>query len=549
MILFLLACASPPVSAPPVAAEVEDTAPPSTWTPDFQGAPLDALALLRRASLDLRGVVPTEAELDEVEADPKAVDGLVEAMLDDPRYEERLVDLFGQRLLTRVDEFNVASQNVGLELEDQYLFLRSVGEEPLRLMASVATQDLPWTTIVTTDTTVANDTLASFWPLEMDPGEGWRPARYTDGRPPGGVVMSNGLWWRYTTTPNNYNRSRAAALSRLFLCEDFLTRPIEFEAVAILDREDLNEAIRTIPACVGCHATLDPLAASLFGFWWFDIYTPVELESYHPEREFMGDYYLETSMAFFGAELDDPSGLGPAVANDPRFRSCAVETMAEALWQRQTDFEDFTTLTALQDVFEEGDLRMRPLVAAILAGEDYRVGELLPDAPEEEEGRLTTRRILSPEQLERAVADLTGYTWTYAGYDQLTNDVSGYRIMAGGMDGLEVTQPSRNPSLTAALVMKRLSQAAATEVVNADFNAEPADRRLLGPIDLILPNEEVLAEEITRLHRRILGQAPGSEELQDEVDLWQTIELDHGSAQAWTSLLSVLLRDPAFWIY
>ena len=31
----------------------------------------------------------------------------------------------------------------------------------------------------------------------------WSVARYLDGRPAGGVLVSNGLWWRYETSLNN----------------------------------------------------------------------------------------------------------------------------------------------------------------------------------------------------------------------------------------------------------------------------------------------------------------------------------------------------------
>ena len=138
-----------------------------------------------------------------------------------------------EQWLTRVDSFNLSHVDYRLSEDAAFEFLRSVGEEPLQLMAYVGTQDLPWTEVVTADYTMANELLLDIWPLEdLAGGTGWRPARYTDGRPAGGVVMSNGLWWRYYTTPNNYNRSRAAALSRLFLCEDFLLRPIKFTAPA-----------------------------------------------------------------------------------------------------------------------------------------------------------------------------------------------------------------------------------------------------------------------------------------------------------------------------
>lgn len=529
-VIALLACATP---APP-----DEPAEPA-YVAEFHGEPLAAPALLRRASLDLRGVVPAEAELAAVEADPAALEALVDGFLDDPRYEERLVDLFNERWLTRADVFNVTARDYGLADAQNFEYLRSVGEEPLRLMAHVGTRDEPWTNVVTADYTMANDLLGSLWPLAFaEEGEGWREARYTDGRPAGGVAMTNGLWWRYYTTPNNYNRSRAAALSRLFLCEDYLLRPVQFEAVALLDRESLNEAIRTLPACVGCHDTLDPLAASMFGFWWFDIYTPSELHQYHPEREYLGEHYLETEMAWFGTPMDGAADLGPLIAADPRFLTCTVRSMAEALWRRPIEVGDFTAIEGLRTAFVAGDLRLAALVRAILRGDDYRVGALADAAGADDEERLTTLRVLSPEQMESAVADLTGFTWRSEGYDQLTSDVIGYRVLAGGVDGLNVTQPEREPTLSQALVLKRLAQAAAQHAV--------AERELLSDAEL---EAGPGAETLIRLHRRIHGVTPDADQLAADEALWAEVAAISGPLQAWASVVTVLLRDPAFWMY
>lgn len=550
----LFGCAGP-TPAPPL---THHPLPGDSAAPDdppagaaFAGAPLDARGLLRRASLDLRGVVPTEAELDAVEADPSAVEGLIRGFLDDPRYEERLVDLLAERFLTRGEEFNLRWFEMGLDPEQDFAFRRAVGEEPLRVMARVAVEGRPWTDTVTTELTVANELLREIWPIEaVEEGAGWRWGRYTDGRPAGGALMTNGLWWRYYTTPNNFSRSRASALSRLFLCEDFLTRPISFESLALLDRESQNEAIQTVPACVGCHSTLDPLAASLFGFWWFDIYAPAELNVYHPEREMLGPYYLETEMAWFGAPMADAADLGPFVADDPRFRSCAVKSLAAALWRRTPDLADFDTLQALQVEFEASGLRHKALAAAILQGDDYRVGALAPGASEADAARLTTRRLLSPEQLASAVEGLTGFRWAHRGYDQLTNDVVGYRILGGGMDGQSVTRPERDPTLTHALVVQRLAQAAGQAVV-ADELVAAGERRLF-PAGLRLtdrPGDAAFDDALGRVHRRVFGRWPTDPEAQEAAAFWEGVAAANGPDAAWASLVAVFLRDPAFWTH
>ena len=549
--VLFISC-SRPSAITDVVEPVDTGAVPEDWTaPEFYGEPLESTSLLRRMSLDLRGSIPTLEELQRAQEEPGVLDALVAEFLSDSRYTDRLVDLMAEQWLTRVDSFNLSHVDYRLNDEEAFEFIRSVGEEPLQMMAYVGTHDLPWTEVVTGDYTMANELLLDIWPLEdLAGGNGWRPARYTDGRPAGGIVMSNGLWWRYYTTPNNYNRSRAAALSRLFLCEDFLLRPIKFTAPALLDRESLNAATREVPACAGCHSTLDPLAANLFGFWWYDIYDTAEMTSYHAEREQLGANYLERDPAWFGIPMAGPVELGPYIAADDRFTRCTVQRFAEAFWRRTPDLDDFFTLQALHEEFEAADWRLDALVQAILAGEDYRAGSLVEDAPESAETRLTTRRILSVEQLDQVLFELTGFQWTWEGMEELANDESGYRILGGGIDGHQVTQPAREPSLSMAILIKRLSQAAAFTVVDREL-VLGEERTLFQYVTLNQdrPGGPEFTAELEQLHLRLHGEPADAAQIERDEQLWLEVEALDDAAGAWTSLISVMLRDPAFWSY
>ena len=93
-------------------------------------------------------------------------------------------------------------------------------------MSHIIANDLPWTETVLADWTMATP---SFFRLPISYPEGESGGRSphndtTEGR----VLATNGLWWRYTTTDSNMNRRRAAAISRLLLCEDYLVRPVAF---------------------------------------------------------------------------------------------------------------------------------------------------------------------------------------------------------------------------------------------------------------------------------------------------------------------------------
>ena len=286
MIALLLACATPEESTTGAVAPL-----PVVELP----APL----LLRRMSLDLRGMLPSLEELDAVEADAAALPALRDAMLEDPRVQERLVDLLAEQYLTRADGFNVTAGQFGLGDEDAGPFVASVGEEPLRLAAWIAASGQPWTEVARSEYTLANDLLLSIWPLQEAPEaggadlSGWRPARYTDGRPAGGIVMTNGFAWRFSQAV--HARSHAAAISDLLLCDDYLDRPINFATASLLEHEELEEATREEPLCQSCHSSLDPVAAALLGFYAFEMYDVGEVSTYHPEREALGPYLLGSS--------------------------------------------------------------------------------------------------------------------------------------------------------------------------------------------------------------------------------------------------------------
>lgn len=544
--IWLLACAGDAVD--PVVTE---------RTPNFEAAStgdevveLEALQLARRISLDLRGTLPSLEEYERVQADPEALDALQEEWLTDPAVEERLVRLFGEQFLTRVDEFNTNAVDYGYG-DDGYAFARAVGEEPLRLMARVAVTDRSWTEIVTADWTMANEYTGDIFVLDYPESQtGWEVAHYQDGRPAGGVVMTNGLWWRYYTTPNNYSRSRASAITRLLLCEDFLLRPVSFDAPAVTGLDELNDAVKTEPGCVGCHSSLDPLASSLFGFWWYDLYSTVEMTRYHPSREHLGEVFLDTEPAWFGTPLYSPAELGPMIAEDPRLMTCAVERGARAFWRRDPVHSDEPELQELFRAFEASDYRYLDLLAAILDSPSYRAGGLVDGASETAAEVQTTRRLMSVDLMESSVEDATGFVWIVDGWRELDNDTTGYRVLAGGVDGKIVGEPLRAPTVGLALVLLREAEVAASLVVAEDLAAPVAERRLLGSVELDdRPGDEAFEDTLASLHLRLHAIEADAATLALDGAHWEAVEALEGPAAAWESLITVMLRDPAFWTY
>ena len=504
--------------------------------------------LLRRISLDLRGVLPTLAELGQVEADPAAVETLRDAWLEDPRFEQRLVEIFAEQWHTLVDEFLVTHreyQALASSPGSEYPFERSVGEEPLRLMAYLAAGDQPFSEILTADFTLANDLLASIWDLNFSEegsgeGEGWQEARYGDGRPAAGVLATNGLWWRYHTTASNYNRGRVAALVRLLVCEDYLSRPVSLDEASIAEGEEVEDALRANPYCMGCHASIDPIASALFGFYSLNEYSIFEIDRYHAEREPLGSLLLETAPEWFGTPVADLAGLGKAISEDPRFPTCVVKRTSQALWRRAPTLDDFSQVETLRRSFLASGLQLKALIRAITDTPIYRAGATV-------EGKESTVRLLGAPRLASMVEELTGFTWEYQGFDLMRSDTYGYRILSGGVDGAYVSQPQATPSLTWLLVTQRLAEGASS-VAMEGFGA--GDDSLFGSVESSQgPGDAAFEDALKNLVRRLTGQGATEEHLASLRSLWNQAagpesEVFGGASRGWRAVLMALLQDP-----
>ncbi len=511
--------------------------------------PLSGPRLVRRLSLDLRGVLPGVEELDNIETDAERWTEIRDTYLADPRFEERVVVLLGERWLTRTDEFLIQYNeypSLGSNTANEYPFERAVGEEPLRLMARIAARDLPYREVVTADWTMAHSTVAEVWPLEYPEGElGWQEANYTDERPPAGVLATNGLWWRYPTTFSNYNRGRAAALARLLLCEDVLARPVSFGEGALGGTANLEDALRENPTCVSCHSSVDPLAATLFGFWSANEYSGVEAHRYHPEREHLGSILMDVEPAWFGTPIGSLAELGQAVAADPRFERCAVETWAGLLWRKEVVLADFERIETLLPSLNGGEGTTRDLIRAITADPLYQAGVCVGDACGDVE--LSTERLVEMGLLRSVVADFAGLRWLDGGFDLLDSDTTGFRALGGGVDGAQVSRPQVEPGLTWALVHERVAEATARSLVPGQVGVAGTPLSALSLDDR--PGDPGFEQTLEALAWRLWAVRLSETERDALATLWELVEAEDGAEGAWVAVISVMMRDPLFVTY
>lgn len=498
-----------------------------------------------RVSLELRGQRPSPEELDAIEADPSLLDAYAEEWAESPGFAERIVSLYADVYWTRADRYIVEADGDAGFMDDGYraLFMRSVGEEPLRLLSYIADNDLPWTDIVKTDYTMANDYLLTHWPtLEAEEGEGWRVGRYIDSRPAGGVLGTNGLWWRYTSTADNLNRVRASAVGRILLCDGRYDGLVDFQSTAT--SESVQDRIFTDPACIGCHVSLEEIGSNFYGFWRHHPQSFTEASRYYPQREEEWQGLTGVAPGYYGEPTSSYDDLGRAIAKDPRFVNCAIEQTWGFFYGREPTLDEHDHFMEQREVFVDSDLRMRALFVSMATDPLFLSNDA--DWP----GTVPIKRV-SPDLLASEVEALTGFRWTEQAVDIMVNDDWGVRLLAGGLDGLQVTRGATDHSPASILVQERLAEMAADYAVDNELLLDSADRRLFDVVaDLdVEPDEDALRVQLASLARRIWGRKldETGEEMDEIVALWDDLLADSGDpATAWKLVLGAYLRHPDF---
>ncbi|MFZ5481780.1 MAG: hypothetical protein ACOZNI_33775 [Myxococcota bacterium] len=517
--------------------------------------PADGLVLLEpraqliRLSVDLRGVHPSEDELAAIEASPALYEQFVDRYLADPRFLGRVREIFNLRFLTRDGETYFDPGDAGLDADAGEL-ADDVGDEVLRLVTYAVENDLPYSYVVTAEHTMATPLLAAFWGLDYPDGAtGWQPATWRDARPAAGVLSMTGIWQRYPSMGGNANRHRANAISKMLLCDDYLSRPIVLDRAAVdLLTEDPENAISTTSSCQSCHSTLDPLAGNLFGFFHYDDDMSMEdAVTYRPENEEAWRDYSGKEPAYYGRPTANLRELAWEIAEDPRFATCAARTVWEGLHQREYEDADWADLQAHRDVFEDGDLRIPPLVRSIVTSRAYLAGE-------DEAGRVATARIVSPAQLADVVEGVTGYRWTFGGRDGLTTHDLGLPVLAGGVDAAYVTTPAYTPSLGLVYVQERLAQAAARHVAEHDLAEGRTDDAILLKYvtSASTPDDATFEPQVRHLYLAITGYplADDAEEPALLATLWREVwSVEASPTAAWAAVVTAVLRDPRVILY
>lgn len=475
--------------------------------------------LITRLSLDLRGIRPSIEELDEARKRSWSVEFTVDDFLRHPSFPRVSAERWAKILDTRQDETLYPASDLGLN--EEFRFAYSVGDEPLRVMEAIIRRNLPWSTVVQADWTMLNTDLQSVYPAQWiaDPpqGDDWALARYVDGRPSAGVLVGNGLWWRYDTSLNNASRQRANQVSRIFLCRDYLDLPVSFDSsVDLTTEEGTQSAIQEHPGCVACHATLDPLAAFMGGVFARNKSDPEEFLFYHPEREGLVANHLGVTPMWNGVEGEHLGDLGDLIASDPAFATCATRQIAESLLGSGVPDAFIDEHTQL---FENGfALSMGRLIREMVLSDVYK---------ERWSGAEVPWKTVSLTQLESQVFALTGYTLQTEGYPLLRADSVGFASMVD--EGM---------SMPLVLIQQELAHVAGRYwFLESD----------IVPFDITTVEQPT--KRIRTLGRMILGVEPTKQELEDWVQYIDLLQSEFPANEVWASIATVMMQDPRFLVY
>lgn len=538
---------------------------------------LTPLEHLTRASMALRGIRPSAAEIAAVEADPGAIEGLVDDFVDSPEFGATVREIHNEAFLVTPDYAYYPAgfpTVVQLEGEDFYRVNRSIMEAPLRLIEYVVMGDLPYSEIVTADYTLANDVVAVVWGLDHPGGRDWEVTAWSDGRENAGVLADSWLYQRHRSTASNANRGRANVIASALLCSDFLSIDVNVDvSIDLSDPEAVANAVLQNPSCAACHETLDPLASYFRGF--FPLYVPEEQAEGDPppgypmETPYVEDLFPDVldvpqqPPAFYGNDGDGLAFLGAQISADPRFAKCAARRFYGYLHQTPIEEIPDDAVETYEATFEDADLSGKELAKAIVLADEFRIARVVPadpDAPTDAElelaeahGLLKTR----PTALASMVEDLTGFEWIvdlsllsaeieYGQVPMLEDSFLGYGVLAGGIDSTYVTQASHTYNGTTFLVLDALAREAAHAVVQNDLDAPGDERRLFTEVDPDERDEGAIRAQLAAVYVRLYAErvAADSAEVDELLSLWnEAVGINDDPVRAWKTTLTAMFQD------
>ncbi len=464
-------------------------------------------------------------------------------------------------------------QNISLRQRAR-LIADALAEEPLRLMEYVVTQERPYTEIVTADYTMMNPFSGEIYnsALEFaDPDnyDDWKPGQITDyfrcsvcsqinpdiiydiptDYPHAGILNSPAFLSRYPSTETNRNRARARWAYYFFLGVD-----IEAISERTTDQEalqDLNNPTLNNPNCVVCHDIMDPVAGAFQNYsddgfyrsqpggndslpfsykrdrdggyqigdtWYSDMLMPGFATAIAPDAtnsiQWLGQQFTADSRFGVGTvNFWYPAIMGrelytqPENPEDPDYQSQLAAYSAEQSMVK-TIAAAFTSGSAGNGAFNLKDLLIDLILsdqfkaAAVIEQQNAQAVELFD---------VGAGRLLTPEQLNRKLQTVTGFSWSYGNTSALQEV---YGLIYGGIDSIGITERATELTTLMSTVVTAMANEASCSIVNNDFAKPQSQRKLFPLVELSsLPGtaDAAIKANLAFLHQQFLGESLSSD--------------------------------------
>ena len=408
--------------------------------------------------------------------------------------------------------------------------------------------------------------------------------------PHAGVLNTHAYLSRYPSTETNRNRARARWTYYHFLGVDIeksASRTTDPVALA-----DTNNPTMNNPACIVCHSILDPMAGTFQNYgnsgFYRDSDTALDAlpATYKYPRYFDPDaepsayvpgdtwYRDMRTPAFNGETAPDNTNsvqwLGQQIAADPRFASASVKFWWPALMgappvaapevttdvdfsQRLAAFEEQTAfINEVGEAFAAGidggsPFNARDLLVKMLMSPWFRADRAATETVRDQMvSGFGTRRLLTPEELERKSESLFGWKWGHWDaavasweFDRVWSNLGNqYRTYYGGIDSVGVTERATALTPLMANVAEKHALEMSCPAVAVEFEKTSAQRTLFSGISLDATpdtDEAGIREKIVDLHYQFWGEShsPDDPEVDDSYELLEDIYRER-QALGWT---------------
>jgi hypothetical protein len=473
---------------------------------------------------------------------------------------------------------------------ERNLVSEALAIEPMMLIEHVVTNERPYSEVLTADYIMVNPYSAIVYGgnvsfTDATDFDEWREGEITEyyrcslcsrqnpnasydlatEYPHAGILNSPAFLSRFPSTETNRNRARSRWAYYFFLgvdIESLSERTTDPDALSDENNPTLNN-----PNCVVCHDIMDPVAGAFQNYGNDGFYRDRPGGNHALPGSYINDpssgyqngdtWYSDMLAPGFG-ELLAPNQdnslqwLAQEFVKDSRFGYGTVyfwyaSVMGRAPYAEPENPEDFDYAAKLAAYNAEQELitqvasdfvsgvagngahNLKDLLTDLVLSDQFRANEVVEQSElqETELAEIGTGKLLTPEQLNRKLTDVAGFSWEYGNANALEQV---YGLVYGGIDSLGITERATDLTTLMSSVVTAMANEISCSITSQDFSLTQNQRKLFPAVELnSLPttNSAAIIANVQHLHKQMLGEDLGSTDPEIQatynlfVDVWE----------------------------